>query len=98
MTTQFNFRFETPSFFNQELNNQFASLDDLKSYFISFKSHYDSISAPMDKLSKKRMNGKEVEDYSTQHSYFQKLNDHYRILLTIGRNGFDFWLNDLIKN
>lgn len=92
----FNFRFNE-KIFSRDLNNKFKSVDDLKSYFLLFRKHYDDFMKSFDPKSSKRMNGKAVNNYKTEQEYSCTLNDHYGLLLTVGKNGFDIWLNDLVK-
>jgi hypothetical protein len=94
--TSFNFRF-TAKYFNRDLNSKFESIEDLKSYFLLFRKHYDNFTNSFDPESSKRMNGKSVNNYKTRQEYSCALNDHYGLLLTIGTNGFNIWLNDLMK-
>ena len=95
-TEAFNLRFNE-TVFNRALNNEFNSLEDLKTYFISFRKHYDIFSKSFDPKSSIRMKGKAINDYKTQQKYSCTLEDHYGLLLTVGKNGFNIWLNDLVK-
>lgn len=95
-TETFNFRFNE-TVFNIALNNKFDSLEDLKTYFISFRKHYDIFSKSFNPKSNTRMKGIAVSNYKAQQKYSCTLEDHYGLLLTVGRNGFNIWLNDLVK-
>lgn len=97
METNFNFIFEnTPFYYKDKMMNVFNNVDELTKYFDNFYRHYKNFDTFFSPLSIKRMNGKFVKNYTELHNYSIKLTDHYKLLLTTGKNIFDIWLNDRI--
>jgi hypothetical protein len=78
------------------MNEVFHSAEDVVSYFQSFLKEYLRVKEIITPMSKDRMVGKDVDGYQDTHAYFQKLSDHYRLLLVIGTNGFNVWLNNFV--
>ena len=99
MTTEtFNFIFENTIFYQRDkMMNVFANVEQLQKYFDDFYMHYKKYENYFNPISKRRMNGKKIDNYTELHNYFNKLNDHYKLLLVTGENIFDTWLNNRIK-
>jgi len=97
LKTNFNFIFEnTPFYYRDKMISIFNNADELEKYFDNFHKHYKDFDTFFSPLSKSRMKGKEVKNYTQLQKYSVKLADHYKILLTTGKNLYDIWLNDRI--
>lgn len=93
----FKFRFANQPFFNREtMNTAFKDADDLKAYFLEFVNEYFKVHREIEPMSKSHMQGEVVVGYDTIHAYYHELKQHYSLLLVVGKNGFDTWLNDLL--
>ena len=97
LKTNFNFIFEnTPFYYRDKMISIFNNADELEKYFDNFHKHYKDFDTFFSPLSKSRMKGKEIKNYTQLQKYSVKLADHYKILLTTGKNLYDIWLNDRI--
>lgn len=76
------------------MNNLFSDSADLIAYFKRFLKHYNDFDTYFSPLSSKRMEGKYIANYDVLHKHSIELNQHYKLLLVIGTNGFDTWLNN----
>jgi len=91
-----NYRFANEPFFNQTMNAAFKDADDLKAYFIGFLKEYFETQQKIDPMSRARMQGEAVDGYDEIHKHYHQLKQHYALLLTVGTNGFNVWLNDFV--
>jgi len=78
------------------MNTVFKDVDDLKAYFLEFLKEYFETQKKIDPMSKARMQGEEVDGYDAMHKHYHELKQHYSLLLVVGKNGFNVWLNDFI--
>lgn len=91
-----NYRFENQPFFDQSMNAAFKDVNDLKQYFLEFVKEYFETQVKIEPMSRARMQGEAVEGYDVIHKHYHQLKQHYSLLLTVGTNGFNFWLNDIL--
>ena len=95
----FQFRFANEPFFNQgTMSTAFKDVDDLKEYFLEFVKEYFKVHKKIEPMSKARMRGDYVDGYDDMHKYYHQLKTHYSMLLTVGTNGFGFFLNDILPH
>jgi len=98
MKGNFNFIFENTSFYDKDKTmNVFKNINEIENYFDHFYLHYKDFKNFFTPLSDKRMSGKFVNNYTELQKYSVKLNDHYQLLLIIGYQLFDTFLNNRIN-